>query len=325
MTQSNPCRDCGSVLSRRNFVRTVGGAAVAAGAVPLLGRSVAAGPSPTSTAETSVKRLYDSLRDDQLTAICFPFEHDLRKKVSANWGITDQEIGSDFYTDEQRELIGQIVGSVTSEDGHERLLRQMDDDNGGIEQYHCAIFGKPGTGRFQWELTGRHLTLRADGDSVENAAFGGPIVYGHGEEEVKQNLFHYQTMKANEVFEALDGRQRKKSLLTTAPEENQVKLQGRDGEFPGIRVGDLSADQKDLVESVAKTILAPYRQEDVEESMSILKQNGGVDELRMAFYQEGDIGDDKVWDIWRIEGPSFVVHFRGAPHVHAYINIGVKA
>jgi hypothetical protein len=325
MNQSNPCRDRDSVLSRRNFVRTVGGAAVAAGVVPLLGQSVVAGPAPTSTAETAVKRLYDSLRDEQLTAICFPFEHDLRKKVSANWGITDQEIGSDFYTDEQRELIGQIVGSVTSEDGHERLLKQMDDDNGGIDQYHCAIFGKPGTGNFQWELTGRHLTLRADGDSVENAAFGGPIVYGHGEEEVKQNLFHYQTMKANEVFEALDGKQRKKSLLTTAPEENQVKLQGRDGEFHGIRVGDLSADQKELVESVAKTILAPYRKEDVDESMSILKKNGGVDELRMAFYQEGDIGDDKVWDIWRVEGPSFVVHFRGAPHVHAYINIGVKA
>jgi hypothetical protein len=29
-----------------------------------------------------------------------------------------------------------------------------------------------------------------------------------------------------------------------------------------------------------------------------------------------------MWDMWRIEGPSFVWHFRGAPHVHAYINIG---
>ena len=79
------------------------------------------------------------------------------------------------------------------------------------------------------------------------------------------------------------------------------------------------------MESVIKTILAPYRREDVEESMSILKHNGGLDDLRMAFYRQNDIGNDKVWDIWRIEGPSFVVHFRGAPHVHAYINIGVNA
>jgi hypothetical protein len=26
-----------------------------------------------------------------------------------------------------------------------------------------------------------------------------------------------------------------------------------------------------------------------------------------------------------VEGPSFVWHFRGAPHVHAYINIATKA
>ena len=298
---------------------------MAAGSISLLSNSVAASPSLESAAETAVVQLYESLSDEQKGAICFEFDHHLRKKVHANWEVTDHEIGSDFYTDEQRELIGLIVKQVTSEDGHWRLLKQMDDDNGGIEQYYCAIFGKPGTDRFQWELTGRHLTLRADGDSVNNAAFGGPVVYGHGEEEVKQNLFHYQTKMANEVFSALDGKQRSQALLTKAPQENRVQIQGRRGEFPGLRIGDLSADQKELVESVTKTILSPYRKKDVDESMSILKENGGLEEIRMAFYQQDDIGNDKVWDIWRIEGPSFVVHFRGAPHVHAYINIGVKA
>ena len=28
--------------------------------------------------------------------------------------------------------------------------------------------------------------------------------------------------------------------------------------------------------------------------------------------------------IWRLEGPTLVWHFRGAPHVHAYVNIGAK-
>ena len=287
MTNSTPHSNCESGFSRRDFVRTVGNAAVAAGNISLLGNSVAASPSPESIAETAVRQLYESLGDEQIRTICFPFDHDLRRKVSANWGITDQEIGSDFYTDEQRELISRIVKGVTSEDGYMRLLKQMDDDNGGIEQYHCAIFGEPETGRFQWELTGRHLMLRADGDSVKNAAFGGPIVYGHGEEDVKQNLFHYQTKMTNEVFNALDGKQRAKALLPKAPQENRVQIQGRHGDFPGLRVGDLSADQQDLVESVIKTILAPYRREDVDESMSILKQNGGQDELRMAFYRQG--------------------------------------
>jgi hypothetical protein len=41
----------------------------------------------------------------------------------------------------------------------------------------------------------------------------------------------------------------------------------------------------------------------------------------LAFFQPGDIGNDKVWDNWRLEGPSFVWHFRGAPHVHVWANV----
>jgi hypothetical protein len=28
-----------------------------------------------------------------------------------------------------------------------------------------------------------------------------------------------------------------------------------------------------------------------------------------------------VWDNWRLEGPAFVWHFRGSPHVHVWVNI----
>jgi hypothetical protein len=28
-----------------------------------------------------------------------------------------------------------------------------------------------------------------------------------------------------------------------------------------------------------------------------------------------------VWDVWRIEGPSFVWHYRGNPHVHVWVNV----
>jgi len=34
-----------------------------------------------------------------------------------------------------------------------------------------------------------------------------------------------------------------------------------------------------------------------------------------------DIGNDKVWDNWRLEGPSFVWYYRGAPHVHVWVNV----
>jgi hypothetical protein len=47
----------------------------------------------------------------------------------------------------------------------------------------------------------------------------------------------------------------------------------------------------------------------------------------MSFYNtdyngDGDLGEDGEWNIWRLEGPTFVWHFRGQPHVHTYVNIG---
>jgi hypothetical protein len=321
------CSDCANGfedLSRRDFVRSVGAAAAGMAAVPLLARSAHAAPTPKSAAETGVKRFYDSLSADQRKMICMPFNHKKQSTISANWQITDPVIAEDFFSDDQRMLINEILKGVTSEDGYERLVKQMDDDAGGVGQFSVAVFGEPGSGQFQWVMTGRHLTIRADGDTTEGSAFGGPIIYGHGEEDPAQNMYHSQTKKANEVFEALDPKQREQALLQDAPRESDVALQGKTGKFPGIGVGDLSGDQRELVEQVVKILLAPYRAEDVDEVMTVLKAGGGLEKLHMAFYKEGDLNDDHTWDIWRVEGPTFVWHFRGAPHVHTYVNIGLK-
>jgi hypothetical protein len=338
--QPNTCPDCReqaeveTSLSRRDFVRKVGCVAVAGGLLPLIGvprRAVAAqgsAPKAGAAAETATKRLYDSLSSDQRKVMCFPFDDPLRKKINANWAITKTKIEDDF-TKEQQALIDEIFKGVTSPEGYERFKKQMEDDYGGFGQYHVAIFGEPGSGKFEFELTGRHMTIRADGDSVEGAAFGGPIVYGHGAGDSQKglpgNVFYYQTKKANEVFQALDGKQRESALVPKAPREDRVPVQGASGSFPGITVGQLSPDQKALVESVIKIVLAPYREQDVEEALALMKAGGGLDAMHMAFYESDDIGKDHEWDIWRLEGPNFVWHFRGAPHVHAYVNVAKKS
>ncbi len=326
------CPDCrDEAINRRDFVRRVGGAAMAGGLLPLTGLARPAVARPTADkqpAETAVKRLYGTLTSDQKKLICFPFDDPLRTKISANWAITKTKIEDDF-TKEQQALIDEIFRGVTSPEGYERFVKQMDEDYGGLGQYHIAIFGDPNSDQFEFEMTGRHLTIRADGNSVEGAAFGGPIIYGHGTGDSKKglpgNVFYYQTLKANEVFKALDGAQRKKALLPKAPPESDVPVQGKAGHFPGIAVSELSPDQKELLESVIKIVLNPYREQDVEEAMAVLKDGGGFDGLHLAFYESNDIGNDQVWDIWRIEGPTFVWHFRGAPHVHAYVNVAKKS
>ena len=60
-------------------------------------------------------------------------------------------------------------------------------------------------------------------------------------------------------------------------------------------------------------------------ALALLEAGGGLDRLHLAFYESRDLGYDMEWDIWRLEGPTFVWHFRGASHVHAYVNIARKA
>ncbi len=325
------CDGAEGALSRRGFVRQVAGAALVAGLSPALASraiAAAADKGQTPAAETAVKRLFKTLTPEQKKIIHFPFDHPLRSKINANWPITPPKI-EELLKKDQLALMDEIFRGVVSPEGYERFQKQMEDDAGGFDQYHVAIFGDPESDKFEWELTGRHLTIRADGNSVAGAAFGGPMIYGHGagdkEKGLPGNVFYYQTVKANEVLEALDGTQRKLALQPKAPREDAVLVQGDAGKFPGIAVGDLSKDQKGLVESVLKVLMSPYREQDVAEALAIMKDGGGLDKLHMAFYENEDVGGDHVWDIWRIEGPTFVWHFRGAPHVHAYVNIAKKA
>jgi hypothetical protein len=318
------CPDCTS-LSRRDFMLATGTAAAVA-SLPLVGgHTASAAPTRDSDAEGAVRRLFDSLSDEQKKVVALPFDDKLRLKVNPNWKITKASVGT-FFDKDQQETVREVFRGVTSGDGYERFLRQMDDDSGGFDKYAVAIFGDPNSGPFEFELTGRHHTIRADGNSVPGAAFGGPIVYGHSKKgNSPQNLFSYQTKRANEVFKALDGDQRSKALLENAPSESAVQLRKADTKLPGISGTQLSQDQKELVAAVLRDIMQPYRKEDVDEVMEIVKASGGMDKLNIAFYRSGDLDKDEVWDVWRLEGPSLVCHFRGAPHVHAYINVAKRA
>jgi hypothetical protein len=84
---------------------------------------------------------------------------------------------------------------------------------------------------------------------------------------------------------------------------------------------EFSADQKQELQRVLMLLLEPFRKEDQEKALACLKTQGGLDRCSLAFYEEGDIGKDGEWDNWRLEGPAFVWYFRGAPHVHVWVNV----
>jgi hypothetical protein len=200
--------------------------------------------------------------------------------------ILDPKVGAigQLYTSEQQEIIRQILKGILTEDGHERIQKQMKDDSGGFENYTCAVFGDPSAGKFEWVITGRHLTLRADGNSVQNAALGGPIFYAHAVEGAEKpdhpgNVWWHQALLANKVYESLDGKQRELALLPDSPSDDSftVFFEGIDVPLPGIQGHELSGDQKEHLEGALKGLLAMFRQSDVDEVMECLRKNGGID------------------------------------------------
>jgi hypothetical protein len=294
----------------------------------------AAADDSVTTPETSVKRLYDSLTDAQKKDVCFPWDHVdaklglLRTRIAANWRITKPAINSDFYTAEQRRLIREIFGGIIQPDWHERFDKQLKDDDGGFgTRQRIAIFGKPGGDKFQFVFTGRHITLRCDGNSDDHLAFGGPLVYGHAASGFTEkpnhpgNVFWHQAVAANNVYKMLDGKQQKAALIDRAPRESAVGFRGPDGELPGVPVAELSADQKKHMQEVLKKLIEPFRQSDRDAVVACLDKFDGLDGCSLSFYRQGDLGNDGVWDIWRLEGPAFVWHFRGSPHVHTWVHV----
>src|SRR5579871_1476324 len=190
------CPDCGEDVevfepSRRKFIKTATAAATGLWAVP----TAEAKPTPNSAAETAVKALYDTLTDEQKKQVCFEWDYKdrepdpkknrgiLRTHVSNNWHITKPTIDSNFFTKDQKDLIFKVYKGIFNPDWHERLMKQLKDDTNGRPwgaDQNIAIFGKPGDkDRFEFVMTGRHLTCRADGGSTSSVALGGPIFHGH--------------------------------------------------------------------------------------------------------------------------------------------------
>jgi hypothetical protein len=334
------CPDCENTnfldtqpVTRRKFLATSSAAALAASALPAWNFAAAA-DAAAKTPESLVKVLYDSLQPEQRGKVCYDWDYIdpqrglLRARVANNWQINGQEINGGFYTDDQRDLVRAIFEGIISPDWHKRVDKQLEDDGGGFgNDMSIGIFGKPGEGKFEFVLTGRHCTMRCDGNSAEHVAFGGPIFYGHAADGFNEgpnhrgNVYWPQAQAANGVFKMLDGKQRALALVESSPREEHADFRRGKTDPDGIPVAELSKDQQAEVEKVLAKLVEPYRNADREEVAACLKAQGGLEKCHLAFYKDSDIGSDGVWDNWRLEGPAFVWYFRGRPHVHVWVNV----
>ncbi len=331
-------------VDRRSFFRVLGGAAaaVALGA----GSSIRGATDETKTdkkprpAEELIKELFSTLKDEQKKKVVLPYDHQEEKDSRParlgmyNKAINDIRIDT-VYTKAQEELLERIVKSMSNGDEGYRLVSRGGNWDGSHKFSRCGaiFFGEPTEpGKSAFVFSGHHLTIRCDGDFKDGTAWAGPIYYGHSPNGYSSgNLFNYQTRSVIGLYKALDEKQRvKATVLKGNPGEgaDSVELKAKVEDRPGLRIGELSKDQKALVETVMRNVLSPFRKEDADEVMAIIKKNGGMEKIKLAFYSDNYEGakttKEQPWSFWRLEGPGFVWNFRVLPHVHTYVNISSK-
>ena len=327
-------RDHRGTPSRRDFIRTLGGGTVAllAGGV-LSTRLLAADPTAANRkrpAEELIRELHASLSQSLRAELVYPWDHQSdgapTRLGTFNQAVFNKRI-DDLYTPAQRDLVERVVRAIMADDdAFERLSRNNTwDSSGSFGGCGAVLFGDPeGQDQFSCVFAGHHLTLRCDGNSQPGAAFGGPLYYGHSANGYSDNnVSLYQTQQVHKVFDALDPEQRKAALAPTNPGDGHsaIRFRSADQQRPGIAYAELASDQQALVEDVMRVLIGPFRKEDGDEVMELIRANGGMEKIHLAFYRDGELASRQRWDVWRLEGPGFVWNFRVLPHVHCFVNI----
>ncbi len=348
--KSTNCSECEhgpetqSMLGRRDFLRAVGAgtAAMAVGGLvpnsPLSTLAVAraARAEKQAQAEALVFELFGTMDADQKAKLVKPWDAGVTAKggtparlMTHNAADGKSVIGLE-YNKKQVEILNKIFHSIANgEEGYKRLSRNGKFDNSGdFENIGALIYGEPVEGKkFSLVFCGHHITVRCDGNSEEKTAFGGPLYYGHSPSGyASNNVFQYQTKSLVDLFASLNESQ-KKTAVSPGKWKDGVSsvIPPKAGEkVPGMSYTELSKDQKALTETVMRELVAPYRKEDGDEVMEIIKANGGMEKMGMAFYLEGKNTATEPFTFWRLEGPGFVWSFRTLPHIHTFVNISSK-
>jgi len=239
-------------------------------------------------------------------------------------------------TAEQNQAARNLIKATLSQQGAtkveaimalEAVLREVEGSSSGFrdpENYAFSLFGEPGTPPWGWRVEGHHLSINvtnaASGDISITPTFTGtnpariPLGPRTGERIQKDEYF-----LALELAVSLDEGQRGKAVLGERSLGNIVTGPGRADALKqpeGLAVGDLSAEQKDLLLRLVATYVGLARDEVGERYMDLV--HGGLGETRFAW--AGGMSEGEAF-YYRVHGPRILIEFdntqNNANHIHA--------
>ena len=120
------------------------------------------------------------------------------------------------------------------------------------------------------------------------------------------NVFWHQALKANALYQMLDGKHRKVALVAQAPQESDVQFHKR-AQIAGLPASELSSDQKVHLQGVVEALIEPYRLSSRDEVLRCIKR-------REALTPAGSPSSNRtIWEMTRfgISGDSKVLHSSG--------------
>ncbi len=342
--QNPSCPECetGAPIARRDFIRVVGTAtaAVVAGGLTPLQKARAARAEKQKQAEAMIFELFSTMTAEQKKKVVRAWDHGaangkgIPSRLRTGNAAVDKLVIAENYTQKQIELLDKIFRSIANgEQGYKELSRDgRFDASNSFEDISAIIHGEAVEGKkFSLVFTGHHLTVRCDGNSEEATAFGGPLYYGHSPNGyATNNVFHHQTKASLDLYHEFGPAAKKEVLITDdnkkwRDEHGGIKVPKKGDPLPGLSFKDMSKHEKALTEKLMKELVAPYRKEDGDEVMELIKTTGGMEKVSLAFYTEGGkVSDKEPWTYWRLEGPGFVWSYRALPHVHTFVHVNSK-
>src|SRR5262249_1981925 len=160
------------------------------------------------------------LSQDQRRQIVLPWDH----RAPGNLALTrlrmtdipfTRRIG-DILSQSQQELTERLLRALCAgDDGFRQISRNgAFDDPNGIRSIGVNFFGDPtGKDPYACVLTGHHMTIRCARNADPEAAFGGPLYFGHvAHGYSRRNAYYYHTRALMDVFDGLNGRQRQQAV-----------------------------------------------------------------------------------------------------------------
>jgi hypothetical protein len=251
-------------------------------------------------------RFYDSLGAEDRKRACVEYDDPLRQYHNRGvWGgglwVNAVNLGW-----EQRGIVTDLLYAGLSEQGRQRVPNEFYTRWSGVHSMYVRIGGR----------------------SREGAAFGGPLVYGDQRGDSRQglpgNLYRFQFEIAQRLFRSLRPEQQQLALQKTSPIQTDIQQQGSQGVFAGVEIATLPAESRTLARELIDGILSTYPAEDAAYAWECLEHNGGPERLFLSYYADSEVNGSKQYQNFRLEGPSAVFYFRGHPHVHAFINVGMN-